>query len=118
MSLALKNPKDGLPWWRFGLVWMVFGGPAVVVVAGFTTLYIAITNPDPVIKETPRTAMQLRQGITHAPAMQGRNHAATGAMPEGQDAPVSDATVSDAPVTGIAADDALANSPAAQDAQN
>lgn len=87
MPLALKNPKDGLPWWRFGLVWMVFGGPAVVVVAGFTTLYIAITNPDPVIKDTPRTAMQSRQGIGHAPALQGRNHAATGTLPEGLDAP-------------------------------
>ena len=86
MSIALKNPKDGLPWWRFGLVWMVFGGPAIVVVAGFTTLYIAITNPDPVIKETPRTAMQVRQGITHAPAIQGRNHAATGELPAGANA--------------------------------
>jgi hypothetical protein len=60
---------------------MVFGGPAVVVVAGFTTLYIAITNPDPVLNVTPRTAQKERQGITNAPAMQGRNHAATGELP-------------------------------------
>ena len=72
---------EGQPWWRFGLVWMVFSGPAVVVVAGFITLYIAITNPDPVLTVTPRSAMQERQGITHAPAMQGRNHAATGELP-------------------------------------
>ncbi|WP_396433543.1 nitrogen fixation protein FixH [Limnohabitans sp.] len=89
MSNALQNPREGLPWWRFGLVWMVFGGPAVVVVAGFSTLYIAIVNPDPVIKATPRTAMQERQGITHVPAMQGRNHAATGELPADADAPES-----------------------------
>jgi hypothetical protein len=39
-----------------------------------------------VIKETPRTAMQVRQGITHAPAIQGRNHAATGELPAGANA--------------------------------
>jgi hypothetical protein len=81
MITSLKNPQDGLPWWRFGLVWMVLAGPAVVVVAGFTTLYIAVTNPDPVLTVTPRSALQERQGITHAPAMQGRNHAATGELP-------------------------------------
>jgi uncharacterized protein len=81
MIHAMKNPQDGQPWWRFGLVWMVFAGPAVVVVAGFTTLYIAVTHPDPVITVTPRTAVQERQGISLAPAMQGRNHAATGELP-------------------------------------
>ncbi len=81
MNNLLHAQKEGQPWWRFGLVWMVLGGPAVVVVAGFITLYIAVSNPDPVLNVTPRTAMQERQGITHAPAMQGRNHAATGELP-------------------------------------
>jgi len=81
MNPVSSVQQEGQPWWRFGLVWMVFAGPAVVVVAGFITLYIAITNPDPVLTVTPRSAMQERQGITHAPAMQGRNHAATGELP-------------------------------------
>ena len=81
MNNARSVQQEGQPWWRFGLVWMVFAGPSVVVVAGFITLYIAITNPDPVLTVTPRSAMQERQGITHAPAMQGRNHAATGELP-------------------------------------
>jgi hypothetical protein len=81
MNNVLHSQKEGQPWWRFGLVWMVLGGPAVVVVAGFITLYIAVSNPDPVLNVTPRTPMQERQGITHAPAMQGRNHAATGELP-------------------------------------
>ena len=32
MNKVLKVSKEGQPWWRFGLVWMVIGGPAVVVV--------------------------------------------------------------------------------------
>ena len=82
MSKQLNPPQTGQPWWRFGLVWMVVGGPAVVVVAALVTFYIAATNPDPVLNVTPRTALQERQGITHAPAMQGRNHAATGELPK------------------------------------
>jgi hypothetical protein len=68
---------------------MVVGGPAVVVVAGLVTFYIAASNPDPVLQVTPRSAMQERQGITHAPAMQGRNHAATGELPSAVQAPAA-----------------------------
>lgn len=81
MNTSNKRAASGQPWWRFGLAWMVFGGPAVVVVAGFVTYYIAAVNPDPVLTVTPRTAAQERQGISQAPAMQGRNHAATGELP-------------------------------------
>ncbi|MCX7266537.1 MAG: nitrogen fixation protein FixH [Burkholderiales bacterium] len=59
------------PWWSFGLVWMIVGGPALVVVASFVTLYLAITIPDPVL---PTESNQ-------APAIQARNHAATGVVP-------------------------------------
>lgn len=89
MKNALRKPQEGQPWWRFGLVWMVVGGPAVVVVAGLVTFYIAASNPDPVLQVTPRSAMQERQGITHAPAMQGRNHAATGELPSAVQAPAA-----------------------------
>jgi hypothetical protein len=92
MNKVLNVSKEGQPWWRFGLVWMVVGGPAVVVVAGFITFYIAATNPDPVLNVTPRTALQERQGITHVPAMQGRNHAATGELPAAQQVPAAEPT--------------------------
>jgi len=62
---------DSPPWWRLPIVWMVIGGPAVVVVAGFATLGIALTHPDPVIS-APATASASGQ-----PAVQARNHAAT-----------------------------------------
>jgi len=68
------------------MVWMVIAGPAVVVVAAFATLYLAITIPDPVLPtETmnPRNAIE-NQGKLEAamsPAMQARNHATTGVVP-------------------------------------
>ena len=70
------------PWWKFGHVWLVISGPAVVVVAGLVTAWIAIRSPDPVLAddyyrragETSRT-QQVDKAL--APALQGRNHAAT-----------------------------------------
>lgn len=59
------------PWYRLPVVWMVIGGPAAVVVAGFATLAIALANPDPVISAPKATSS------AELPAVQGRNHAAT-----------------------------------------
>ncbi len=73
------------PWWRHPLMWLVVGGPAVVVVAGFATLWLAIRLPDPVVE-----ANYYRQGIeinrtlaaqrALAPAQQARNHVTTPAQ--------------------------------------
>ena len=70
------------PWWKFGHVWLVASGPAVVVVAGFATLWIAIRMPDPVIGDgsSVRASEVMRQRAQERallPALQGRNHAAT-----------------------------------------
>jgi uncharacterized protein len=59
------NEQKTSPWWRHGMVWLVIGGPAAVVVAGIATFVIAATNPDPVLR------------TTDTPAVQGRNHAAS-----------------------------------------
>jgi hypothetical protein len=67
------------PWWKFGHVWLVLAGPAVVVVASFITLYLAIRTPDPVITDEFRNKSSQGAGAESlAPAMQARNHAATG----------------------------------------
>ena len=70
------------PWWKFGHVWLVISGPAVVVVAGFATAWIALRAPDPVLADDYyRRGMEINK--TRAaerallPALQGRNHAAT-----------------------------------------
>ena len=63
--------KPILPWWREPMVWLVISGPAVVVVASFATLALAIMNPDPVLRASA--------AVTPAeqPAVQARNHAAS-----------------------------------------
>ena len=73
------------PWWKFGHMWMVVGGPAVVVLASFITMYLAITRPDPVVSEDYyQQGIQINERLdakaaaSLAPAVQARNHAATG----------------------------------------
>ena len=65
------------PWWRVGMVWLVLGGPAVVVVAAVVTAVIAIRGADPIV--TAEEVAQRHGGNAQAymPAVQARNHAAT-----------------------------------------
>jgi uncharacterized protein len=66
--LTPNGPQS--PWWRHGMVWLVLGGPAAVVLASIATLVIAVVNPDPVLQvHAPQGSQQ--------PAVQARNHAAT-----------------------------------------
>lgn len=83
-----KVTESSGPWWKFGHVWMVVAGPAVVVLASFITLYLAITRPDPVVSEDYyRQGLEINQRLeaqaaaSMAPAVQARNHAATGVAP-------------------------------------
>ncbi len=74
------------PWWRYPHMWLVVGGPAIVVVAAFVTLYLAVTHPDPVYSDAPHASRAAQRpadevGATSVPAMQARNHAATGGVP-------------------------------------
>ena len=67
---VLQTP-EAQPWWRYGMVWLVLGGPAAVVVASLVTGYIAFQGADPIV-----VAPVGGQAGT-APAIQARNHAAT-----------------------------------------
>jgi hypothetical protein len=69
-EMTTMNDEQQRPWWRQGMVWLVIGGPAVVVVAGFATLAIAIAHPDPVLP------------TSDTPAVQARNHAASPSAPK------------------------------------
>lgn len=71
---AASQDTDTQPWWRYGMVWLVIGGPAAVVVAGIATAVIAINGADPVIREA---ATVVTTPDSSTPAMQARNHAAT-----------------------------------------
>jgi uncharacterized protein len=75
------------PWWKFGHVWLVIAGPALVVVASFITLWLAVSGMDPVVDEDYyRKGLELNRNLADnpaslAPATQARNHAATGVVP-------------------------------------
>ena len=81
------------PWWKVPHMWMVVGGPLVVVVAAVATFVIAVRNPDPVLNkndyERDLAAAQKLEGQAKAdalagsmqPAQQARNHAVSGVVP-------------------------------------
>lgn len=65
------SPGPTLPWWRVGLVWLVIGGPLLVIGACVLTAVLAVRGADPVLRPKLESAAPL------TPAMQARNHAAT-----------------------------------------
>jgi len=72
----------GAPWYKYGHVWLVIAGPAIVVVAALATAWIAVRSPDPVLEEDyyrrgVEINKQLAADKASMPALQGRNHAAT-----------------------------------------
>ncbi|MDR2326646.1 MAG: FixH family protein [Acidovorax sp.] len=78
---AMQQP--GKPWWKFPHVWLVIAGPALVVVAGLVTFWIAVHNPDPVVDEDYyRKGIEINKTLQNpemsfAPALKSRNHSAT-----------------------------------------
>lgn len=84
-----NSTKDTQPWWRFGHVWLVISGPAIVVVAGLVTFYLAASSPNEIVTdEIYRQSIEAsrQKGLTTipaevAPAVQARNHTTTGEVP-------------------------------------
>lgn len=89
-DLLQAPPPAASPWWKHGHVWLLIAGPAAVVVAGFATAWIAITNADPVVAEDYyRRGVEINKTLAAKdkalmPAVQGRNHAATPAPGSGR----------------------------------
>jgi uncharacterized protein len=86
------DPETPIAWWRVPHMWLVVGGPLVVVVAAIITAVIAIKGADPVLNkedyERDLKAAQSLQGqartdalIKLQPAHQARNHAASPVVP-------------------------------------
>lgn len=67
------------PWWKFGHVWLVLAGPLVVIVAGFITLWLAMSRPDPVVAEDYyQRGIDINKTLEHpekslAPAMKAQS---------------------------------------------
>jgi hypothetical protein len=79
-----QDTTDTKSWWQYGHVWLIIAGPAVVVVAGFITLVIAIRIPDPVVAEDYyrrgldiNKTLAAEKDLQLMPAMQARNHVVT-----------------------------------------
>ena len=72
------DQSPALAWWRYGHVWLVVLGPAVVVVASLVTGALAWHGVDVVLDHPSQV-----RGATRAlvPAHQARNHAATPSVP-------------------------------------
>lgn len=93
---AKLDPMDSPEaWWRVGPMWLVVGGPLVVVVAAIATAVIAVKGADPVLDKsayeaTLKEARQLQGAqreqalIGLQPAHQARNHAASPVVPQGE----------------------------------
>ncbi len=77
----MKHEQPNAPWWKYGHVWLVIAGPAVVVAAALATAWIAGRSPDPVLAEAqyrrPVAVKATANDSALVPALQGRNHAAT-----------------------------------------
>jgi hypothetical protein len=79
-----SQPAPPAPWWTFGYVWLVIAGPAAVVVAGIATVWLTLAFPEQLVAEDYyRQGMDInktlatRRAQALAPALQGRNHAAS-----------------------------------------
>ena len=71
MTHPIARPT--MPWWHVRMMWLVVGGPALVVVASFALLAVAIRGGDTPLLRDPASA-----GVTTlTPATQARNHAVT-----------------------------------------
>lgn len=77
-----SQPK---PWWKFGQVWLLIAGPAVVVVASFVTYYLAASGKNEIDENYYRKGTEINKTLANTPnsmtpATQARNHAATGTV--------------------------------------
>ena len=84
-QIQQQKPK----WWKSGYAWLVFGGPAIVVVASVITVYIAVIGQDEVLSHEEnqgqplfKKAMTPEERNALEPSVKARNHAATGVNKE------------------------------------
>ena len=95
MAMTSNPAERPEPWWRVRMMWLVVGGPALVVAASIATAVIAVKNADPVLDKaeyarTLEAARRLPAAEREAaliklqPAHQARNHAASPVVPEGR----------------------------------
>ena len=80
----MNSPKDDR-WYRHGWAWFLFVLPGIVVIASFVTLWIAIENPQSIVRDDYyRHGLELNRSIERATAARGRGlHAEFELLPDG-----------------------------------
>jgi hypothetical protein len=66
------------PWWHVGMLWLVIGGPLLVVVASLITAVIAYRVADPVLDEYQSAGRSPPKVDSDTPALRARNLGAVG----------------------------------------
>lgn len=59
-----------LPWYRYPWPWVAIAIPAVAVIGGLFTLYLALTHPDPLVVDD-RQYQELRSELGAQPGAVG-----------------------------------------------
>jgi hypothetical protein len=61
-----SDSAQPLPWYRYAWPWVAIAIPAVAVIGGLFTLYLAISNPDPLVVDEQQYE-ELRSGLLADP---------------------------------------------------
>lgn len=74
-----QSNEAKIAWWKHPIMWLVVGGPAVVVIASILTLALAIRYPETLIEERAPTVLAASKQDSAAmmPAIKARNHVTT-----------------------------------------
>lgn len=92
-TATLMQNRTSTTWWREPYIWLVIGGPLVVIFAAIATAVIAFKGQDPVLEKGNVQQAEMMKRLIAAkaskeeiarmqPAMQGRNHAASPLVPD------------------------------------
>jgi hypothetical protein len=76
---ATVIPDPTVPWWRVGVMWLFVGGLGVVVIASLALVATALEGADEVMR--PVAVRAAPADVAAAPALIGRNHAASPLQP-------------------------------------
>lgn len=71
----MNDVRPAMPWWRVPVMWLLLGGPAIVVAACLATAVVAVRGGDVPLRSLPAAATAGPQMQT--PAAQARNHVVT-----------------------------------------
>ena len=64
---AANDAESNIPWWRVGMVWLVVGGPLIVVIASLVTTGIAVYGAEEVLTRPASVVQSAAEAPTIPP---------------------------------------------------